>query len=294
MTWPTAAVNTANVDQTTDSPASARADILDAIQKLNVMIANAPLIPDTYGHIGVGGLSSWVSTVQALEFSNGGSVSSAGGTLTLASNAYADSLSTWRYKANGPAVVVNIGPGSYNFYTAVSGTAGAIVPWILVASMDGAGAFGFGTSPVDGINAAIQTKDGIKFPSTAVLSSDANVLDQYAEGFFTGTLTGCTTSPSFAQEYTIVGNVCNLTLSTLSGTSNSTSMSVTGLPIACRPQYQCMVPIRVRDNGGGYVWGLAVIEPTGSISLYSTPAQAGFTASGVKGIGNGSVSYCLL
>lgn len=39
MTWPTVAVNTTNVDQTTDSPATARSDILDALQKLNAMIA---------------------------------------------------------------------------------------------------------------------------------------------------------------------------------------------------------------------------------------------------------------
>ena len=39
MTWPTVAVNTTNVDQTTDSPATARADLLDLIQKCNLMIA---------------------------------------------------------------------------------------------------------------------------------------------------------------------------------------------------------------------------------------------------------------
>lgn len=39
MTWPTVAVNTTNVDQTTDSPAAARTDLLDLIQKMNLMIA---------------------------------------------------------------------------------------------------------------------------------------------------------------------------------------------------------------------------------------------------------------
>lgn len=39
MAWPTVAVNTTNVDQTTDSPATARADLLDLIQKCNLMIA---------------------------------------------------------------------------------------------------------------------------------------------------------------------------------------------------------------------------------------------------------------
>lgn len=45
MTWPTVAVDTTDTDATTDSPAAARADLLDAIQKLNQMIAH----PSTTG-----------------------------------------------------------------------------------------------------------------------------------------------------------------------------------------------------------------------------------------------------
>jgi hypothetical protein len=40
MTFPTGAINTTNVDAGTDSPAAARPDILDALQKLNLIIAN--------------------------------------------------------------------------------------------------------------------------------------------------------------------------------------------------------------------------------------------------------------
>ena len=40
MTYPTVAVNTTNIDTSGDSPALARSDILDAIQKLNQMIAH--------------------------------------------------------------------------------------------------------------------------------------------------------------------------------------------------------------------------------------------------------------
>jgi len=45
MTWPTVAVNTTNCDSTGDSPALFRADIFDAITKLNQMIGAAPLFP---------------------------------------------------------------------------------------------------------------------------------------------------------------------------------------------------------------------------------------------------------
>lgn len=40
MTWPTVAVPTANVDAGTDSPATARTDILDALTKLNQVMAH--------------------------------------------------------------------------------------------------------------------------------------------------------------------------------------------------------------------------------------------------------------
>lgn len=43
MTFPTSTVNTNNLDSATDNPADARADILDAIQKLNTIISEAGL-----------------------------------------------------------------------------------------------------------------------------------------------------------------------------------------------------------------------------------------------------------
>ena len=47
---------------------------------------------------------------------------------------------------------------------------------------DTSGNVGFGIVPTAGINAAVQTKDGVKFPATQVASTDPNVLDDYEEG----------------------------------------------------------------------------------------------------------------
>jgi hypothetical protein len=41
MTFPTTPVNTTNLDSSSDSPANARADLLDAVQKLNTIIDEA-------------------------------------------------------------------------------------------------------------------------------------------------------------------------------------------------------------------------------------------------------------
>jgi hypothetical protein len=47
MTMPTAAVNTTNLDAGTDSPAAARADLLDGVQKLNQIIDHIEPFPAT-------------------------------------------------------------------------------------------------------------------------------------------------------------------------------------------------------------------------------------------------------
>jgi hypothetical protein len=47
MTWPTVAVNTTNADAGTDSPATFRTDVLDAINKLNQIIGTVPVLPGT-------------------------------------------------------------------------------------------------------------------------------------------------------------------------------------------------------------------------------------------------------
>jgi len=48
MTWPTVAVDTTDTDAGTDSPASARADLLDLIQKVNQIIAHVSAFSATY------------------------------------------------------------------------------------------------------------------------------------------------------------------------------------------------------------------------------------------------------
>mgnify|MGYP001612676758 CR=1 FL=1 len=54
------------------------------------------------------------------------------------------------------------------------------------------------------------------------------------EGTFTGTLTGCTTSPTATLRYVKVGSLVTLFIPSagdgLSGTSDATSMTITGMP----------------------------------------------------------------
>ena len=79
---------------------------------------------------------------------------------------------------------------------------------------------------------------GINFPDDASSnhSGDANTLDNYEEGTFTGTFTATTSAPDLAQTatgyYTKVGNVCFITwyINNSNMTGASGQMRVSGLP----------------------------------------------------------------
>ena len=79
---------------------------------------------------------------------------------------------------------------------------------------------------------------GVTFPATQVASSDANCLDDYEEGTWTGTLAGSTTNPTVAVtatgRYTKIGRQVYVQI--IFGSANTTGasgdVSITGLPFA--------------------------------------------------------------
>lgn len=95
MTWPTVAVNTTNVDQTTDSPATARADLLDLIQKVNLMVAQVSTFMG--GHLADANAAAARTTLGAAA---AGALAASGITGAAASGANAD-ISSMTGLANG-------------------------------------------------------------------------------------------------------------------------------------------------------------------------------------------------
>jgi hypothetical protein len=159
--------------------------------------------------------------------------------------------------------------------------------------IDANGRTGVGIVPTARNNTTLQIKDGVGFPATQVSSTDPNTLDDYREGSFTFTATGMTTSPTGTSTYVKVGNVVTLNLPSISGTSNATSFTLTGLPSIITPSSARRVTATVQDNGGNFVYGMAEISAAGAVTLYLTPGGAGFTASGTKAINISSVSYTI-
>lgn len=100
---------------------------------------------------------------------------------------------------------------------------------------------------------------------------------------FTGTLTGCTTLPTGTVAATKTRYKVRLTLPVIEGTSNTTDLSITGVPASLRPSAVRTIGVRVRNNGA-YVYGMAQVDPSGVINFYTDFGGGGFTAVGTKGV----------
>ena len=101
--------------------------------------------------------------------------------------------------------------------------------------LDTSGNFGIGVTPA-GTGGCLQLKSGVTFPATQVASSDANTLDDYEEGTWTGTLKGSVSDPTTpvtaTGRYTKIGRQVNVQIwfFGVNTTGASGEVSVAGLP----------------------------------------------------------------
>jgi hypothetical protein len=130
-----------------------------------------------------------------------------------------------------------------------------------------------------------QVASGVKFPASQSASADANTLDDYEEGTFTFTGTGFTTSPTGTAYYTKIGDQVTLRIPDITGTSNTTAMTITGLPVGLRSNAAYTSHARIYNSStpyNGHLYG----AHENAIEVYFDPAEGAFTASNVKGIVN--------
>lgn len=111
---------------------------------------------------------------------------------------------------------------------------------------------------------------------------------------FTFTMTGLTTSPTGTAFYEVAGNNVVLSIPTITGTSNATTATLTGLPAHLIPTRQQNFMVRMQDNGGAIVPAQAFIDSTtGVLNLTKDLNGNAFTAAGTKTIGSGTVAFML-
>lgn len=147
----------------------------------------------------------------------------------------------------------------------------------------------------------------VPFP-TAITKIAINTWQQVSpsqnnsRGSFTGTLTGMTASTTGQIDYSIdAGGTVWLSRvgggGGISGTSNSTGMTMTGLPAEIRPKFVTnAVCFGLQDNGSAQLGGVATVSSAGVItfSIAANPPAA-FTAAGSKGLFAGwTMSYPLI
>jgi hypothetical protein len=95
---------------------------------------------------------------------------------------------------------------------------------------------------------------------------------------FTGTLTGCTTSPTNPITYQKVGNVVTLSVPSFTATSNNASVTITGMtPPILFPAATSYGTCVVSNNGGAYAIATFDINVFGVINLYTNLSSAGWT-----------------
>jgi hypothetical protein len=134
--------------------------------------------------------------------------------------------------------------------------------------------------------------------------TEFRILEGHAvSGTFTGTFTGFTSPQTTTINYYVSGGICTLTnvLFTCEGTSNSTSMSMTGLPTVCQPATGSpfvMCSGVINNSAGNYIG--ACLVSAGIVNFYLMTAgsnivsSTGFSPVNIKGIVSGwSISYPL-
>lgn len=100
----------------------------------------------------------------------------------------------------------------------------------------------------------------------------------------TGTLTGCTTSPTGTVYLARSGKIVTATIDLITGTSNTGAATITGaIPAAYQPLRQQYMACQITDNGVTELGIASVGLGSSTISLFRASGAA-FTSSGSKGI----------
>lgn len=124
------------------------------------------------------------------------------------------------------------------------------------------------------------------------ISGSATRMVPELKGTFTFTLTGCTTSPTGTGRYVVHGRVVTIFIPAISGTSNATTATLTGLPNALYPNRQ-QDQWGSLTNAGTSGFGSYRVKTDGVIELYVGTNYAAFTNSGTKAVNACALTYSL-
>jgi len=106
------------------------------------------------------------------------------------------------------------------------------------------------------------------------------------------TLTGMSGTVTGTLSYVITGQMACISMPSLTGTSNATTFTATGVPIALAPAHAQLIPIVAENNGSNVFTAQMNAAPASTtITFYNSLNPSGWTASGTKGF-PGTVTGC--
>jgi hypothetical protein len=115
-------------------------------------------------------------------------------------------------------------------------------------------------------------------------------------GTFLGTFTGFTAGVTGTATWVRIGKLVLLTFPSVSGTSNTTAFTMTGLPAAIQPATLTQqMPIAIATNNSALVTNAqaAVAAASGTVTFDLAASATGWTASGTKGLSVCTIAYLL-
>lgn len=116
-------------------------------------------------------------------------------------------------------------------------------------------------------------------------------MSYYASGSAVLPVTGMTAGLNVTYNWVSDGQLVTLSNpSSANGTSNATTMTATGLPVALRPATGCVCLVAVRDSGVIQLGSVAV-DNLGVLTYGLGAANAAFAAAGGKGVTSSTFSY---
>lgn len=203
------------------------------------------------------------------------------GTGSLPSHAFASDASSGMSLQSGTALLLSYLGSSY-----MSITTGAVA----MSSSAQFQAFA-GSAGTPGISFNADTDTGF-YRDTAnqiAIALGGSTAGQIAQGSFTGTLTGYAAGPTGTVNWQRIGNMVFMYLTAqISGTSNATSMTMTGVPAAIQPAGNyCAGANRWIDNTASILGTAQISGGTITFATGVTCNVSGFTASGTKGLAAG-------
>jgi len=126
------------------------------------------------------------------------------------------------------------------------------------------------------------------------IGGDVTGLTGEIEYEFTGTLTGYATPPTGSVKSSVNGNLVTMHFPQISGTSNATGLTMTGLPAWTTPESDRVCIMTGLENSGAVLIVATINSGSATITFgHSTANNTTFTASGGKGIYATTITYLL-